>query len=915
MAFERLDVKTKQWLKKQGYLEGSLPQKLAIPDILEGKDVLIIAPTGHGKTLAAVLPIFSKLAENPEKPGIRMLYISPLKSLNRDIFDRIVNLATHLELSVDLRHGDTPPKIRAQQLRDPADVLIITPEAIQSILTGKKFRELLRNVEYVVIDEIHEICENKRGSQLSIALERLQRIIPKRFQRIGLSATIGDPDKISKFLTGGSDCKIIDARTEKKYEIAVEYPKPKTEDIEAAKRLRVTVTGAYCIRRIKELIDTSKSAIVFVNTRETAESLGARFRVFEPKFPIAVHHSSLSKDVRIDVENKFKSGELKAIISTSSLELGIDIGDIDLVIQYGSPRQVTKIVQRVGRSGHRVGRTSKGVIICNSVDDYLEATAIIQKQNEGWLEHPIIPDKPFDVLSHQIIGICMDFSLDEQKLTREIMLQLLKKSYSFRNLTADELDDVISVMKDVYLMQEKEGHLFRTKKGLLYYFENLSTIPNEKSYEVISTELNKKIGVLHQGFVAQYIKNGVEFVMKGEPWRVVEYDNEKIKVVGSKNRESAIPSWEGELIPVPKQIASLASDLREKYDFDDLKRQKSDFVVPTSKVMYIESYEDYSIIHSCFGNKINNTLSKVIGALISSKVGTSVGARNDTYRMIFKIPEFGQELITQCLNELDPEWIESILLRSLRNTSMFEFRFYQIAKRFGIISKDAQFSRSTLSKVIDIYLPTPVYVETINELFREKLDIEGAKEVINDIKSGKIKIMTSAGYEISPLGIEGLDYTSISFITPKEKLKEIYELIDQRLKNRDLWFACLNCNAQIGGYKVEKIPDSMTCPSCKAKLIGFIPARDKELAKKVLNKHFAKEELEPDELDLFKKFSESAELFINYGKKACYVLAGYGIGPRTARRILARIHKTDDDLLRDIVEAERQFASTRPFWK
>lgn len=912
MVFKKLDPRIEKWLTSQGYFEGSVAQKMAIPEILEKKDVLVIAPTGHGKTLAAVLPIFSELLKNENAPGIRMIYITPLKSLNRDLFDRMMQLAGEVGIDVDLRHGDTPQNIRKQQVDDPADVMIITPETLQSVLSGKKFVELLKNVEYVVIDEIHELCENKRGSQLSVALERVQRIARKRFQRIGLSATIGDPKLISKFLTGNKECKIVDARAEKKYDIKIEYPKPNEGDKKLAKDLKITVNGAFCLRRIKELTEKSESTIIFVNTRETAESLGARFRTWHPEFPVAVHHSSLAKEIRIDIEKKFKNGELKAIISTSSLELGIDIGSIELVIQYGSPRQVTKLMQRIGRSGHGLGRTSNGILLCNSMDDYLEASAIIEK-SKNWLEEPQIPETPFDVLSHQIVGICMDYNIEKKNPTKEEIYEIVKNAYPYRNLSKEDFDSVIGLMRDIYLIGEDNNKYFRTRKGLLYYYDNLSTIPNEKNYSVVSAELNKKIGVLHQGFVSQHIRRGVEFIMKGEPWRVTEYDDEVITVVSSKNSEGAIPSWEGELIPVPKEIANLAGDNREKFDFIDLATQKEKYVVPTSKRFYMESYQNYTIIHSCYGSKINETLSKVLGVILSSKTGITVGTRKDAYRIIFKMPEYGQEQILEALQEIEPEWIESLLKKSLRNSSMFEFRFYQIAKRFGIIGKTAEFSQSTLSKMVDIYTNTPVFKETLNELFREKLDVRGTVQLLKDLQSKKIKMDTSDGYEVSPLGIEGLDYTSISLIKPKEKIKEIYELVHERLMNRKFWFACVRCGEPLGTYAVKNVPDELAC-GCGAKIIGFIPVKEKDLARKVLHRQLKKIKLEPDEKVLFKKFGESAELFLNYGNKSVYVMAGYGVGPTTCRRILGKVHKTEDELLRDIVDAERNFATTKSFW-
>jgi len=912
MSFLELNKKIREWLKSVGYTETSLVQRLSIPKIIEGKDVLIIAPTGHGKTLAAILPIFHKMLKE-ESNGIRLLYITPLKSLNRDIVDRIIKIANHIGLEVDLRHGDTPQKIRAQQLADPADVLVTTPETLQAILTAKKFREHLRHVKYVVVDEIHELCESKRGSQLSVGLERLERL-SSNFQRIGLSATIGDVKEIAKFLTS-KECEIIDAREEKKYEIKIEYPKPSIEDILLSKKIGTTPSSAFNLRKIKELVEKSNSTIVFVNTRETAETLCSKIKKWLPDFPIAVHHSSLSKEVRIDVEKKFKDGEIKAIIATSSLELGIDIGSVDLVIQYGSPRQATKLIQRIGRSGHRIGGVSKGIILTNNVDDYLEALAIIKKIKDGWLEKPIIPKKPLDVLAHQIVGLCMDFQNDGITPTKEDVYNIVKKAYPFKELKFSEFDSVIEVLKEINLIGESKKGIFRTRKGLIYYFENISTIPTEKNFVVVSSDMNKKIGTLHQGFVAQHVKPGAKFIMRGEVWKVVEIVDDKIYVISSDDKEGAVPSWEGELIPVPMEIAMLAADLREEKKFSELDEQKRRFILPTSKKMYLESYENYVILHSCFGNKVNLTLGKAVGAIVSSAIGSSIGVRADPYRIIFKMPElFGQETIVEALKEINPDWIYDILLKSLKNSSLFEYRFYHVAKRFGIVGKDAEFSKSIISKIIDIYQKTPVVYETMNELLREKLDIENAKEILNKLKNGEIKIITSCGYEISPLGAEGLSYGNVSLIKPKGNVKEIYEMVKQRILKRKFWFACINCGNPIGIYSVKNLPENLKCPKCGARLIAFAPAKELEVIKKVVKKKFSKQELTNEEKKIFDKFSETAELFINYGKKAVFVLAGYGIGPTVGRRILARFHKTEGELIKDIVNAERSFIETRMFW-
>lgn len=347
-------------------------QKIAIPKIKEGKNTLVVAPTGAGKTEAAIIPIFDKIEKGK---GFQCLYITPLRALNRDLLKRLEWWAENLDLRISVRHGDTTQYERSLQSKNPPEILIVTPETFQALFTGKRLRNWLKNVKYVIIDELHEILDDKRGVQLSLALERLVNLAGE-FQRVALSATIGDLDLAAKFIFGFRDYEIAYWYSEKKYEVEVLYPKIEKEDIELSKKLGLPPKICWSLRKIKEILDSVKSAIIFVNTREMAELLASRFKKWIPEYPIEIHHSSLSKDVREKHENLLREGKLKAIIATSSLELGIDIGHVDIIIQYMSPRQVLRLVQRVGRAGHSLEKVSKGYIITLDVDDYAESLAI-----------------------------------------------------------------------------------------------------------------------------------------------------------------------------------------------------------------------------------------------------------------------------------------------------------------------------------------------------------------------------------------------------------------------------------------------------------------------------------------------------------------------------------------------------------
>ncbi|MBS3815153.1 MAG: DEAD/DEAH box helicase, partial [Hadesarchaea archaeon] len=339
--FKKLHTRVKQTLSELDFKKPTPAQELAIPPILEGDNTLLIAPTGTGKTEAALLPVFTQLLENKEENddnsdnnGINVLYIAPLRALNRDMRSRLGDWQEKLDLDIQVRHGDTSQYQRRKQALDPPDMLITTPETLQAILPGKRLKEHLKSVKWVIIDEVHELAESKRGTQLSIGLERLSRLTDD-FQRIGLSATLGNPAEISRFLVGAKrDVRIMDASTSEEISLQIESPMPSEEDAELEDKLNAQPTLISRLRRMRDLINEHESTLVFTNTREAAESLGSRLRFWDSEAPIKVHHGSLSRETRISAEEKFRNTDLKSLICTSSMELGIDIGAIDFVVQY-----------------------------------------------------------------------------------------------------------------------------------------------------------------------------------------------------------------------------------------------------------------------------------------------------------------------------------------------------------------------------------------------------------------------------------------------------------------------------------------------------------------------------------------------------------------------------------------------------
>ncbi|MFB6131029.1 MAG: DEAD/DEAH box helicase, partial [Salinigranum sp.] len=405
-AFTALGATVREALSDRGFTTPTEPQRRAIPPLAAGEHALILAPTGTGKTETAMLPVFDAICESDAeaREGISALYVTPLRALNRDMRDRLEWWGQRLDVEVDVRHGDTTRYRRTKQAEDPPDVLVTTPETLQAMLTGKKLRRALSDVRHVVVDEVHELASSKRGAQLAVGLERLAELAGS-FQRIGLSATVGSPDEVGRFLTGGRRFATVEVEAGARLSVSVRWPEVTPEDEDIAGQLATDPEMASQVRAIRDVVREHESTLVFVNTRQIAEALGSRFKALDE--PIGVHHGSLSKEARIEVEDRFKAGEIDALVCTSSMELGIDVGRVDHVVQYGSPREVARLLQRVGRAGHRRDRVSEGTVVVSHPDDALEAMVIARRALAGSVEPAEIHHGSLDVVANQVVGIVM----------------------------------------------------------------------------------------------------------------------------------------------------------------------------------------------------------------------------------------------------------------------------------------------------------------------------------------------------------------------------------------------------------------------------------------------------------------------------------------------------------------------------
>jgi ATP-dependent Lhr-like helicase len=918
-------------LVKQSIIEPTEPQERAIPPILEGDHVLLIAPTGTGKTEAAALPVFHNILSG-EGYGIKAIYVTPLRALNRDMLRRFQEWGERLKVSVAVRHGDTTQSDRRRQAIKPPDLLITTPETLQVMLTGKRLRKNLSTVKMVVVDEVHELASSKRGSQLAVLLERLVELSGE-FQRIGLSATVGSPVEVANLLSGSKRrCRIIRADVERATEFSVVSPTPIRADYAMAGQLECDPHLAAHIRWIRGLVK-EKKCLIFVNTRQAAEALGSRFKQLGD--PIGVHHGSLSVEARIEAEEAFKSGNLRGLICTSSMELGIDIGDVEHVIQYSSPREVSRLIQRVGRAGHKIGRTATGTIIATCPDDVAEACAIVRKAISGELEEVKIHQKPADVLANQIVGLELDFG----DISMDKAYGIIVRAYPFRDLTREEFQAVVDQISEHRLARVQDGILQRTRKAREYYFENLSMIPDEKRFNIYDIVGRRSVGTLDEAFVVSFAKPGATFVTKGEIWEVAEIGEDEVKVVPIQ-KSGEIPSWTGEEIPVPFQVAQevgkIRNDVRSALEsgsegvraaiktltdiypadpeaageFVDLveRQMKENLEVPDDCLVVVETDGPETVVNACFGHKANDTLGRVLMALLSAKFGSSVALDIDPYRITLTLPRIVlAEEIAHLLLDVNPEHVEPILKVTLKNTMLLRWKMIHVARKFGAISRDVDYQKVSMARLLGVFEGTPMYREALREIYHDRLDLQNADLVLRGIKEGRIKVTTSSP---SPIGCSGRgggrDITS-----PEHADGAVIDLLKSRIMNDRVILFCVNCKKWKSMREVARVPDQPECPICGSKMIAALkPWEEDEI--KVVKKPEGKKTAE--EKRRTKRVFRNANLVLSYGKTAAIALASRGLGPETASRVIAKLRVDEQDFYRDILKAEREYARTKRFW-
>lgn len=874
-----------------------------------------------------------------------MIYITPMRALNRDLLKRLDFWSKKLGFTVEIRHGDTPQKERRKQSIKPPDFLVTTPETLQAILPGKRLRTHLRHVRWVVIDEVHELAGDRRGVQLTVGLERLRKITDREFQRIGLSATVGNPEQIAAFIAGKSTSEVLQVSPPKEAKYFVEFPHPTDEDHVIAQSLYTAPEAAARLNRIWELVEDHDSTLIFGNSRTNAETLGSKFH--QLKRNVAVHHGSLPREERVRVENDFKNGRIKALVCTSTMELGIDIGNVDLTIQYMSPRQVTSLIQRVGRSGHRLDRVSEGAIVAVSTEDILESVAAIQKAREKTVEPVKIHEKALDVLAHQITGAVLE---SDSPVKTDEAFELVRSAYPYRELTREEFDKVTSFMEKMRHLRIENSHLARGSRTRQYYFENLSMIPDERRYQVIDVSTQQSVGILGEEFMMTKARLGLHFIVKGKVWQIEQIsDDARVYVTPVEDPTAAVPGWDGEMLPIPFDLAQhvgrLRSEVAEELGSSDVstvvglmehrwpaerfgirkvveeldEHCKMKAPVPTEKRIVIEAFDRFLIIHASFGETVNNTLGEICEELLSRK-GLVGNWWADGYRILLELTTTTEELSLEELRSvlfgIEQGVLEQVFNGILHRHFPFGYYLKFIAERFGVMKRGLMYSGDSLRELGLRFRMTPIYDETIREALLLHVDYPRVRGIYKSIRDGSIEVaLFRAGENPTPLGFhllnKHLDVPEL--VAPETVERDTIERLRYSLDNMTVDLLCFECGALMQAIVVKALSKKPSCSSCSSGLLA-VSSWSTDFLTRILQKKLKAKLLEQGEIDILSRARRSADLVLSYGKRAVVAQCVYGIGPQTASRILAKMHDEDRSFYKDLLEAKLKFITTRPFW-
>ncbi|MCW1297425.1 MAG: ATP-dependent helicase [Candidatus Rehaiarchaeum fermentans] len=851
---------TKKWFFSK-FKAFTPAQEKAIKEILENNNVLVTAPTGSGKTLAAFLGIISELfslsKQKKLEKGVYCIYVSPLKALINDVTKNLISPLNEIkalakkegldydDVNVGIRSSDVKSGEKSKQLRNPPKILCTTPESLSIMLSSFKFRENLNKVRWVVVDEIHSLAESKRGAHLTLSLERLEQISPN-FVRIGLSATVSPLEEVAKFLVGNRNCKIIDARFDKKITFSVYSP---VKDLVYEKEEKI-MKESY--KLIVERIKKNRTTLIFTNTRSGAERVSSNLKKYFPNIlnedNLGVHHSSVSRDFRLDLENKLKEGKLKAVVSSTSLELGIDIGYIDEVIQLGSPKSVSRLLQRIGRSGHRLNEVSKGILICENVDDLIEDSVMCKKAQDQFIDPISIIKNPLDVLAQHIVGMSL-----EKRYNLKEAYDIIKRAYPFSSLSWGDYISVIKYLigqyhsleeRNVYskialydknlnrifnienITEEEGSNYFFGRKGnaRIIYFLNSGTIPDETKIKVYDDK--KFVGTLEEDFVQRLLPND-KFVLAGKVYSFIKRKGSKVLVEEAKGQRPTVPSWFSEELPLNYELAKWVNYYRYKLLYSkNIDKLLQEFPLNSFAKNAIKLYikyqrkfldktvgklkeneflvEDYEkdgkrniIFHTLLGRKVNDTLARAYAYILSKEINSSVGIQVNDNGFLLAIEDLDYPL-NKIVNLVNPENLQESVEKSIVNTELFKLKFRQVAARSFMILRNykgyqirVEKQQMNADKILKLALEIedlPVLKETFREILNDYMDIVHAKEFIEGINSSKFSFKLCPRLSFaSPFSFNIITLGSSDVVLLEDRRSLIQKLYNELIRGLSKW--------------------------------------------------------------------------------------------------------------------------------
>ncbi len=775
----------------------SEPQKFAVMDIHKRENILVSAPTGATKTLTAFLSILNELVDSAEKgileDKVYCLYISPLKALNNDIRKNLQEPLQEMQeiagkdlgIRTTVRTGDTTAYEKQKMLKKAPHILITTPESLAIMLCSPKFREKLANIQWCIVDEIHALADNKRGTHLSLSLERLEHLT-SHMCRIGLSATVAPLEEVAKFLVGTKrNCKIVDIQYIKKLNFKVLSPVNNLIDTSHS------TLHKQMYNLIHNLIQKHRTTLIFTNTRAATERVVDHLKEKYPKYynsgNIGAHHGSLGKKLRFNLEERLRKGELKCVVCSTSLELGIDIGYVDLVLCLGSPKSVARFLQRAGRSGHRLQDTVKARMIVMDRDDLIECSVLMKSALEKKIDKIHIPKLALDVLAQHIIGMAIEQIWDEKELFNTI-----KKSYCYSDLTHTDFNEILQYLSGEFVRLE-ERHVYakiwrnegkigkRGRLGRVIYMTNIGTIPDESFITVkIGTQI---VGMLDEGFVER-LRAGDIFVLGGETYRFKFSRGMVAQVSSSANRPPTVPRWASEMLPLSFDLASNIGRFRrlmlEKFSIKKKKQEILKFIneflyvdekaansiyeyfkeqylytkrLGTDKTILIEYFNDDKekkiIFHTMFGRRVNDCLSRALGFVIGrlKHKDVEIGINDNGFYIA------GTKKINpmQALKLLKSDKLNMVMEGAIEKSEVYKRRFRHCATRAFMILRNymgrkKRVGRQQVSSMIlmsalkSINPDFSILKEAKREVLEDLMDIENTKKVLKEIEEGKIKI-------------------------------------------------------------------------------------------------------------------------------------------------------------------------------